>query len=155
MIHIHSNEANPLAPPPIDFCSMFRSNEANQAGRNISTEGKVISEFLKLRFSCLLIVLLYSVTTRLREHLLSLVPLQPCICSICHGLPPTSQDALKRTQGYSLGKLLNPTFAITNLDLGHLFVPFPRSSILQHGKKTGVGAKEEESTADLDLLLHL
>ncbi|KAL4318438.1 hypothetical protein GQ457_18G001220 [Hibiscus cannabinus] len=26
-----------LAPPPIDFCTMFHSNQANQAGRNRST----------------------------------------------------------------------------------------------------------------------
>ncbi|KAK8510424.1 hypothetical protein V6N12_011789 [Hibiscus sabdariffa] len=40
-------------------------------------------------------------------------------------LPPTTRDDLKRTQDYDIGKLLNPTFSITNPDhLYPLFVPF-------------------------------
>ncbi|KAK8556390.1 hypothetical protein V6N12_002794 [Hibiscus sabdariffa] len=46
------------------------------------------------------------------------------------GLPPTSRGALKRTQCYNHGKLLNPTFSMTNLDLGRLFLLFSRSPIL-------------------------
>ncbi|XWS15974.1 hypothetical protein CRYUN_Cryun34aG0047600 [Craigia yunnanensis] len=36
------------------------------------------------------------------------------------GLPPSSGDALQDVYGYNLGKLPNPTFAITNHDLGFM-----------------------------------
>ncbi|PPD69428.1 hypothetical protein GOBAR_DD33695 [Gossypium barbadense] len=44
------------------------------------------------------------------------------------GLPPASRDAMRKTQGYNLGKLPNPTFAITNPDLGCESYQLPRSN---------------------------
>ncbi|KAB2060816.1 hypothetical protein ERO13_A10G041700v2 [Gossypium hirsutum] len=44
------------------------------------------------------------------------------------GLPPASRDAMQKTQGYNLGKLPNPTFAITNPDLGCESYQLPRSN---------------------------
>ncbi|KAE8720008.1 Galactose oxidase/kelch repeat superfamily protein [Hibiscus syriacus] len=113
----NSPTSNARALPTIDFCTLFRSNKANQAGRKRSTGGS--SSYLVPNGVCQFNTGEFQI--------------------IQDGLLPTSRDALKRTQGYTLGKFLNPTLAITNTDLGHLFVTFARSSsILRCGKRWSI-----------------
>lgn len=44
------------------------------------------------------------------------------------GLPPASRDAMQKTRGYNMGKLPNPTFAITKPDLGFESYQLPGSN---------------------------
>ncbi|KAK8510396.1 hypothetical protein V6N12_011765 [Hibiscus sabdariffa] len=116
------------APPLVDFCTLFCSNEANQASMSISTIS-VILMILKLRYQCGYVFCCDVVVTGLsKDSLPYLVSNGVCQFNTYEfqinkdDLPPTTRDDLKRTQDYDI--------------------------------ETSDGA-EEEGTADLDLLPHL
>ncbi|XP_039009131.1 uncharacterized protein LOC120137463 isoform X2 [Hibiscus syriacus] len=148
------------APPQFDYSSMLRLNEAGQVGRNRTTGGNyrvlqtqnavasssnssALRAFVPADASAASSSAVYApfgsfVTTGLASDSWSFIGSNG-IYQFDTDEFQTSRDALKRTQGYTLGKLLNPTLAITNPDLGRLFVTFARSSsILQCRKRWSI-----------------
>ncbi|KAA3479070.1 Zinc finger 19 [Gossypium australe] len=153
------NNLTPItrAPTLIDFCAMFGSCDANQANRSKSTGGNLGDAQTQIVMSPSGAAFHHnSSASKTFAPVGANAALSSAACASSggivatglptdsssflrkyevsqDGLPPASRDAMQKTQGYNLGKLPNPTFAITNPDLGCESYQLPRSN----GSKVG------------------